>query len=780
MEALASLNYGARPFFGPASINHAWESDQENERAHTLRRKRVGMLFATSFLLATWLLAEGNAFTLRSWDDSYAMAAATVAQMTLDEKLGVVTGTGQLNSKRRCVGDTTAVSRLGVPSICFNDGPAGIRLSKGVTGFPSGINTASTFSRRLMRARGQALGEEFRGKGIHVFLGPAMDIMRNPKAGRGWESFGPDPYLNGEGAFETITGVQSVGVQACAKHLIANNQEHWRYGLTANIDDRTLNEIYWYPFLRSIEAGVASVMCAYNRLNGTSSCHNAGLLGPKGLLQRDGFKGYVVSDWGATHDSAADNANAGLDMEQPGDYILIGGGVFSGGLKSAVNNGAVNASRLDQMVTRILAPWYRLGQDSGYPPVNFDSQHPDGSGSLNLNVPVRSAAHTALVREIAAASAVLLKNNRTTTTGTPSGSTIRGLPLDASRIKTMAVVGQDAKMPNKSCNDLNECNDGTMSIGWGSGSNSLEFIVPPIDAITSFVGTSATTASSLSNDLDAGANAARGKDVALVFVNAMSGELGFYDTVVGNQGDRNDLALWWKGGSLVERVAAVCNNTIAIVHSVGPVSLSWSQHPNVTGIIYAGAPGEQTGPSIVDVLYGKYNPRGRLPFSISDNEADYGTSIVYNSLGFPEIDYTEKLLLDYRYMDSKNITPRFEFGFGLSYTTFAYSALSITASGTSQVIKFTVTNTGAIAGTEIPQMYLAYPASAGEPKKVLRGFDEVALNVGATSVVTITLSQRDMSIWDTPSQKWVRPSGTFTFFVGASIRDIRLTGSIML
>ncbi|GLB42481.1 putative glycoside hydrolase family 3 protein [Lyophyllum shimeji] len=155
--------------------------------------------------------------------------------------------------------------------------------------------------------------------------------------------------------------------------------------------------------------------------------------------------------------------------------------------------------------------------------------HPDGSGSLNLNVPIRSAAHTALVREIAAASAVLLQNNRTTTTGTPSGSTIRGLPLDASRIKTMAVVGQDAKMPNKSCNDLNECNDGTMSIGWGSGSNSLEFIVPPIDAITSFVGTSATTASSLSNDLDAGASAARGKDVALVFVNAMSGELGFYD-----------------------------------------------------------------------------------------------------------------------------------------------------------------------------------------------------------------------------------------------------------
>ncbi|KAF8896680.1 glycoside hydrolase family 3 protein [Infundibulicybe gibba] len=678
--------------------------------------------------------------------------------MTIDEKIGILTGTGQLNPARRCVGDTTPVARLGIPSLCFNDGPAGLRLVKNVTGFPSGINVASTFSRRLMRARGQALGEEFRGKGVNVFLGPAMDIMRNPKAGRGWESFGPDPYLNGEASFETITGVQSVGVIACAKHLIANNQEHWRYGFTANVDDRTMYEIYWYPFLRSIEAGVASVMCAYNRVNGTSSCHNAALLGPTGLLQKDGFKGFVVSDWGATHDSAADNANAGLDMEHPETIFSL----------NAVNSNAVTVDRLNQMVSRVLAPWYRLGQDSGYPAVNFDSQKPDGSGARNLRVNVRSPAHTALVREIASASAVLLKNNRTTTTGTPTGTTVRGLPIASSRIKTMAVIGQDAKMPNLKCNDLNECNDGTMSIGWGSGSNSLEFIVPPIDAITSFVGASATITTSLSNELDDGVNAAKGKDVAFVFVNAMSGELGFYDTVVGNMGDRNDLDLWWKGGSLVERVAAVCDNTIAIIHSVGPVYIPWNIHPNITGIIYAGAPGEQTGPSIVDVLYGKYNPNGRLPFSIADNEAAYGTSI---------IQYTEKLLLDYRYMDAQNITPRFEFGFGLSYTTFAYSGLSISASGTSQVIAFTVANTGGFAGTEIPQLYLAYPAASGMPKKVLRGFEEVVLDVGASSQVSISIGQREMSIWDTPSQSWTRPTGSFTVYVGASIEDIRLMGT---
>ncbi|KAJ7919651.1 glycoside hydrolase family 3 protein [Mycena leptocephala] len=633
--------------------------------------------------------------TLRSWAESYALANTTVANLTLAEKIGLVTGVGQFNS--RCVGNVSPVARLGIPGFCLNDGPAGVRPTKGVTGFPPGIAAAATFSRRLMRARGVALGEEFRGKGIKC--------MRNPKAGRGWESFGPDPYLNGEAAFETITGIQSVGVMACAKHFIANNQEHWRYGLIADVDDRTLHEMYYYPFLRSIEANVSAVMCAYNQFNGTSSCHNAALIGPKGLLRRDGFQGFVVSDWGATHDSAADNANAGLDMEQPGDWILIGGGVFNGvlgigSLQSDVNSGSVPLARLNEMVTRILAPWYRLGQDTGYPAVNFDAQHSDGSGTNNLNIVVRSDAHTALSREIAAASA-------------------------------------DALIPNLDCGDLNECDDGTMEIGSvGLGFELARFHGAPITALNqTFVGT---------------AKAAHGQDVAIVLVNAMSGELGFYNSVNGNEGDRNDLELWYDGSTLVEGVAAVCSNTIVVVHSIGPVHMPWTTNPNITAIVYAGAPGEQTGPGLVDVLFGAVNFQGRLPFSIADLETSYGTTIVTDPgfpIGFPTINYTERLLLDYRYMDAHAIAPRFEYGFGLSYTTFAYSGLTIKVSGTSQVISFTVKNTGA-------------------PLKVLRGFDEVPLAAGAIS-----------SIWDTPSQSWVRPPGTFTVFVGASSRDIRLNGS---
>ncbi|KAF8638262.1 hypothetical protein AX17_002284 [Amanita inopinata Kibby_2008] len=732
-------------------------------------------MYPAVFLYAVLGAGIVYGFSSRTWDEAYSLASTTVSQLTLDEKVGIVTGNGQLNSQRRCVGETHPVPRLGIPSLCFNDGPAGLRLVKKDTGFPSGINVAATFSRRLMRQRGQAMAEEFRGKGVNVLLGPAMDIMRNPKAGRGWESFGPDPYLSGEGAYETIMGIQSVGVMACAKHFIANNQEHWRYGLSADVDDRTLHEIYWYPFLRSIEADVSSVMCAYNRFNQTSSCHNSGMLGSGGLLRRDGFKGFVVSDWGATHDSASDNANTGLDMEQPGDYIFIGGGVYGTKLKNAIENGSVSLDRLDEMATRILAPWYRLGQDTDYPAVNFNVQAPDGSGPLNQNVNVRSDAHTSLAREIASASVVLLKNNRS---ATPNGVAMRGLPITRN-ISTVAIIGQDAKLPNLKCaGGLNECNDGTMTIGWGSGSNSLDFVVSPIDALSIFFESSAIT-TSLSNDLNAGANAGAGKDVAFVFVNAMSGELGFYHIVVGNMGDRNDLNLWYQGGSLVEHVAAVCNNTIVVVHSVGPVYLPWSDHPNITGIIYAGAPGEQTGPSIVDVISGNYNPRGRLPFSIADAEKDYGTSIVYNSLGFPTITYTEKLLLDYRYMDANDISPRFEFGFGLSYTTFDYSNLAITKtlnSSTAATVSFVITNTGSYDGTEIPQLYLTYPASAGEPKKVLRGFEEVDIAKGENKSVSMTLSQRELSVWDVVSQSWRIPEGQFTVLVGVSSMDIRLRG----
>jgi len=213
-----------------------------------------------------------------------------------------------------------------------------------------------------------------------------------------------------------------------------------------------------------------------------------------------------------------------------------------------------------------------------------------------------------------------------------------------------------------------------------------------------------------------------------------------------------------------------------VIHSVGPVYMQWSDHPNITAIIYAGAPGEQTGPGLVDVLWGAVNPSGRIPFTIADAEDDYPAPIVYDSDGFPSIDYTEKLLLDYRYMESKGITARFEFGFGLSYTKFEYSNLQISTSGNGVSISAEIQNIGPVSGTEIPQLYLGFPSGTGEPQKVLRGFDDLALSVGERGTVTFKLEQQDLSIWDVTTQSWVGPEGTFSVYVGASIRDIRLQG----
>ncbi|KAL0572974.1 hypothetical protein V5O48_008988 [Marasmius crinis-equi] len=735
-------------------------------------------------LPAIWFLStqRTSAFTQRSWDESVRLANETVSQMTLDEKVGIVTGVGIFSS--RCSGDTTAPNRtfsvsglnVTVPALCLADGPAGLRSAKNVTGFPAGINIASTFSRRLMHARGVAIGEEFRAKGVHLWLGPAMDIFRNPRGGRGWErrvpatgiyvltniiidsrcSFGADPYLSGEAAYETVAGAQSVGVQAVAKHYIVNNQETSRHTLNAVVGDRTLHEIYHYPYMRAIDANISSIMCSYNRINGTYSCQDANLYGPDGVVTKAGFQGFILSDWGAAQGSTNDSVNAGLDMEQPGGPLLNGGGVYGVNLTTAVNDGVVQESKVDGMVTRILASWFRLGQDQDYPAVSIDTQHPDGTGPLNIPIDARSAQHTSLVRKIGAASVVLLKNER----NTEDGNTVHGLPLSESKIKSLAIIGRDAKQLNQSCGSLGQCDEGTMVIGWGSGSNNLDFVVPPVDAIQSHIGDSANVTTSLSNDPSDGSEAAEGKDAALVFVNAMSGEeIPFGEPLEGVFGDRLDLDLWFKGAELIESVAAVNPNTIVVVHSVGPVNASWSTHPNISAIVYAGAPGEQSGPAIVDILWGAVNPSGRLPFSMDD------------------VEYTEGLFIDYRYMDSKGIKPRYEFGFGLSYTTFEYSDLLISPSGDSQVVEFKVKNTGDFDGTEIPQLYLGYPEGSGEPPRVMRGFDDVCLAMGETKTVKFLLGQRELSIWDTPSQSWKRPEGTFKVEVGASIQDTRLTGS---
>ncbi|KAI0639226.1 beta-glucosidase [Trametes polyzona] len=714
------------------------------------------------------------------WAAAYTKAKAAVAKLSLTDKVNL--GTGVQWQKGPCVGNTPAISSIpGFGGLCLQDSPVGVRYADKVSAFPPEINVAATFNRTLMRERGAAMGAEFKGKGVHVALGPMMNLMRAPAAGRNWEGGGGDPFLSGELAFETITGIQSAGVQACAKHYINNEQEHFRDSSSSIVDDRTEHELYSYPFLRSVQANVASVMCSYNQINGTFSCENDKTL--NGLLKTEfGFQGYVMSDWWATH-SGAPAVNAGLDMTMPGDTTLGSGQTYFGqNLVNAVQSGQVSEARIDDLATRILAAWYLLGQDSGFPAVNFNSWN-TGQGS-HIDV---QADHKNLIRTIGAASQILLKN------------TGNVLPLKAP--KSIAVVGNGAANSSKGPNGYTDRagDDGVLGMGWGSGTDDYPYLVAPVDAITARAKTDGTTVtSSLSDsDLSGAASAARGKDVALVFITADSGE--GYLTVENAAGDRNDLSAWHNGDALVKQVASVNKNTIVVVNSVGPIVVEqWINHPNVTALVWSGVPGQEAGNALVDVLYGAVNPSGRLPFTIGKSITDYAAQVTYTGSGIVPIPYNEGLFIDYRHFDAANIAPRFEFGFGLSYTTFDYSNLKIsgsTAGGTRQpigpgaaldpwlhdpvvTVTFTVTNNGTVAGTEIPQLYTSPPASAKSAPFNLKGFDSVFLAPGESTTVTLTLSRLDFSVWDVASQSWQIAKGATGISVGASSRDLRLKGSI--
>ncbi|KAJ6579136.1 glycoside hydrolase family 3 protein [Mycena vulgaris] len=710
------------------------------------------------------------------WAAAYVKATAAVQKMSLQDKVNLATGVGWENG--HCVGNTPAISSISFPGLCLEDSPVGVRDADLVSAFPAAINVAATFNRTLMRQRGVAMGQEFKGKGVHVGLGPMTNLMRAPAAGRNWEGFGGDPYLSGEGAFETITGMQSAGVQATAKHYINNEQEHFRESSSSNVDDRCQHELYALPFLRSVQANVASVM-----FNSSFSCENDKML--NGILKSEyGFQGYVMSDWWATHSTLA--INAGLDMTMPGDITQNSGTSYFGtNLVNAVNSGSVSQARINDMATRILAAWYLVGQDSGYPAVNFDAW--SNAAAFNKHINVQST-HGTLIRQIDAASTVLLKN----TNGI--------LPLKVP--KTIAIVGNGAANSSRGANGYADRggDDGVLGLGWGSGTANFPYLISPLDAIKSRSATDGTvvTSSTSDTDLTGAKNVATGKDVAFVFITADSGEA--YITVEGNAGDRNSLSAWHNGDALVAAVASANKNTVVVVNSVGPINMeAWITNANITAVVWSGVPGQEAGNGLVDVLYGAYNPSGRLPYTIGKSISDYSAQVTVNQAGsITPIPYTEGLFIDYRHFDQAAIAPRFEFGFGLSYTTFVYSGLTVsgsTAGGTRQsgpgsaldpwlhtpvvTVSFTVKNSGTVAGNEVPQLYLTFPTSAQTAPKNLKGFDAVFVAVGQSTTVTMTLSRFDFSTWNVATQRWEIATGTTTISIGASSRDIRLTGTIV-
>lgn len=565
------------------------------------------------------------------WEAALAKAEAAVARLSQNDKVSIVTGIGW--NKGPCVGNTAPIPSIRYPQLCLQDGPLGVRFGTGTTAFPPGIQAASTWDVELMRQRGNYMGVEAKGCGIHVLLGPVGGPLgKIPHGGRNWEGFGPDPYLTGIAMQETIAGMQSAGVQATAKHYILNEQELGRETMSSNVDDRTMHELYLWPFADSVRANVASVMCSYNKVNGSWACENGRIMNDilKGEL---GFPGYIMSDWNAQHTTAG-SANGGLDMTMPGTDYNGKGILWGPQLNTAVNSNQVSKARLDDMAKRVLAAWYLLGQDSGYPQIN-----------IKANV---QGNHKENVRAVARDGIVLLRN------------TDKILPLKSP--KRIAVIGS-ATVANprgiNSCPDQG-CNDGALGMGWGSGAVNYPYLSTPAEAIQARARQDGATVTVSSNDQTAsGANAARGADVAIVVITADSGE--GYITVERVAGDRNDLDPWHNGNQLVQAVAAVNKNTIVVVHSVGPIILETILNTDgVKAVVWAGLPGQENGNALVDVLWGAVSPSGKLPYTIAKTPADYGTSVVRGNDAFPE-----GLYIDYRRFDKRNIEPRFEFGFGL-------------------------------------------------------------------------------------------------------------------
>ncbi|KFZ02168.1 hypothetical protein V500_00406 [Pseudogymnoascus sp. VKM F-4518 (FW-2643)] len=698
-----------------------------------------------------------------------------------------------------CQGQTKPIPHMNFSGLCYIDSDTGIGNSHSFgTGFPPGITVASTWNRELMRARAYAIADEIKLKGAHAVLGPVLATGRTVGGGTNFEGFGNDPYLIGVAGYETVIGHQAAGVQAVPKQYLGyDGQQYNRTFYSSNIDDKTLHEIEVWPYAEAVRAGAACVMTSYPFVNNSQASQNAYLINDV-LKTHLAFQGYTQTDWFALK-SGVHAILAGQDQDMPG---VPASGVtwsyFGANYTRAVNNGSVPAWRLDDAATRIMTPFFHLGQDRNYPDINVVD---DPRGSI---VSAQRQRHRTLAREIAATGSVLLKNTQ--------GK--KGLPLV--KATTISLFGPAAG-PNKwGPNQYTYGNkvlpqywesiqddlgigfgEGTLASGGGSGSTFYPRLVDPLSAIQHRANQDLTLVDwSLTANLTFAKTIAQRGTVCIPIVSSFSGE----------QSDRNT-SLSHDGDNLILAVADNCDNTIPIIQSVGPVNMEmWIDHPNVTAVLWANLGGQELGPALVDILYGNVNPSGRLAYSIARNDSDYAQpTIVTEPQPYPQINYTEGISVDYRGFEKSGIEPRFWFGHGLSYSNFTYTDVKVSKQSSldrsvkipiqyvgnapggdvalyeiAVVATVTVKNEGPYDGTEIVQLYLQLPKEAENPSKILRGFESIPIRDGETQTRKIYLTRKDISYWSVIKQTWVTAPGDYVVHVGASSNDIRQTVSFTI
>ncbi|KZT68357.1 glycoside hydrolase family 3 protein [Daedalea quercina L-15889] len=740
-----------------------------------------------------------NATGGNAWTDAFSRAQTLVAEMTLEEKITLITG-----QSGPCSGSTGAVERLGIPVICLEDGTSGVRPIQGSSQFPAGQAVAATWDKDLIYQRGYAMGQEFFDQGVNIALSPVTGgpLGRSPRDGRNFEGFFSDAYGTGEAAYLTVKGMQDAGILTTAKHYIGYEQETFRnpFNLTesysifpaneqapisSNIDNKALHEVYLWGFAEAVRAGTGYVMCSYNLANDTHSCANAYTLNNilKGELN---FQGGIVSDWGAVWGDA-EFINGGLDICMPGvGYGGILGTMWGDALIPYVENGTVAESRVDDAAVRLLTPWINSGQaDSPPPAVTWNSDPTFFETDDAYWHDVRKIETMGLIRQIGEDSATLLKNvDGALPLGQPKVITIIG--SDAG-VNDIGVLDSDGIAQYPLWND-----NGTLTLGGGSGWAIPPYLVTPYEAINYRGRKLNSQVYTVFNDTayDAVGTAAQSADVAIVFVSAFTRE----------GEDRATLYLDHEGETLITTVAANSNNTVVVIHAGGPVLVEeWIDNPNVTAAIAAHFPGQESGDAIAGVLFGDVSPSGKLPYTIGHSLDEYPPhTIVDDHVVHPQADFNESTLVDYRWFSAHNITPRFEFGYGLSYSTFSYSNVSVRdvyeadntsiqqtnerfegSDGSNSLydviaeVTAQVTNTGNVVACEVAQLYATFPDSPGI---WLRGFDKLkALVPGETRTATFPLRRKDLSLWSTEKQLWYIPEGEIQLQVGASSAKLYLT-----
>ena len=657
---------------------------------------------------------------------------ALVAQMTLEEKAALCTGASAWT--------TAPVPRLDLPELMVSDGPHGLRRVPDVgsmsnqslpaTCFPTASSTAAGWDVDLLREMGEALAEEAISLGVDVILGPGVNMKRSPLCGRNFEYFSEDPFLAGALAVSLIEGIQSKGVGTSLKHFAANNQEYERFSIDATIDERTLREIYLPAFEAAVtQAKPWTVMCAYNRLNGIHASQNHWLL-TEVLRDEWGFEGFVVSDWGAVHDRVA-ALKAGLDLEMPGPKQTRVNAVIE-----AVRNGDLDEAVLDEAVRRIVNIACRAART------------PKG-GEFDI------AAHHALARRISAESIVLLKNDGI-------------LPLQAPQ--HIAVIGRAAKEAHFQGGGSSHINPTQVDVPFTelqkqAGNAEMRFAegYPKDDSLDE----------GLIQDAVALAQTA---DVALLYIALPS-----YKESEGY--DRPDLDLTAQQVKLIQAVTAVQPRTVVILNNGAPVAMGeWLD--KTAAVLEAWMMGQAGGGAIAEVLFGRVNPSGKLaetyPLRLIDTPS---------YVNFPGengvVRYGEGLFIGYRYYDAKDTPVLFPFGYGLSYTTFEYSNLRLSADRFKDVdgltVSVDVTNTGTVTGKEVVQLYVHdHESRLVRPYKELKGFAKVSLQPGETQTVTLTLDSRAFAYYDPAHHQWVTEDGQFDILVGASSADIRCRATVSL